>query len=77
MKTGLTRYTEEEREFLVGIMEIAKKRTRCHLTALQMVDFDLSQLLVNVYMQGVYDMSQALISRNLINESQEVADYQI
>lgn len=46
-----------------GVIEVAKKRTREHLHNLQMVNFDLSALVVNCYLQGLIDAIDVCESR--------------
>lgn len=59
-------------------MRIARERTGNHVLKMNMIDFDLRQLAVNCYLQGVYDTAQALFETGW-NPPQEttVTDYQI
>lgn len=56
---SLCRY--EEGEVTADQVRIARERTAIHLRNIHMVDYSLTHLLVDVYMQGCRDMAEAVI----------------
>lgn len=46
-----------------GTLRAARNRVAVHLHHLAQVDFDLSQLAVNCYLQGVRDMVETILDR--------------
>lgn len=49
-----------------SIIDVATKRVMPHITNQHMVDFDLYQLAVNCYMQGVLDTTETLLNRGML-----------
>lgn len=52
-----------------AILDVATRRVLPHITHLQMVDFDIHQLAVNCYMQGLNDMACSLINKGMIADA--------
>jgi hypothetical protein len=56
----LVRYEEDEINDIQ--IKIAERQALLHLHNWRLIDFDIKQLLVNVYLQGLHDMSIAIIN---------------
>lgn len=56
-------------EVPAGTMAVAARRIAPHLHLMRMVDYDLPQVLANVYLQGCRDMAETLISLGWISEA--------
>lgn len=64
-------------EYPKDLCEIARRRITLHLQNLARVDYDLRQLAMNCYLQGVHDTAEALAARGWAIPTEEPNDYQI
>lgn len=53
-------------EITADQVDIARKRAAIHLRNIHMVDYSLTHLVVDVYLQGARDMAEAIIARPLV-----------
>lgn len=57
-------------EVPLGSMELAKRRIQPHLLHLQLVGYDLAMVMAHCYLQGVRDMAETLIQKQMVTISE-------
>jgi hypothetical protein len=62
-------------DYPAELVSVANRRVLPHITHQHMVEFNIRQLAVNCYMQGVLDTSIAVINKEMRNSAG--GDYQI
>jgi hypothetical protein len=62
-------------DYPTELIEVANRRVLPHITHQHMVEFNIRQLAVNCYMQGVLDTSIAVTNKEIRDRRE--SDYQI